>query len=325
MDLIEFLLHGDYMPHGHCFLWRRDLLWMHAGGDVVTSMAYFAIPAALVRLVRRRHDLAFDWVFLMFALFIFFCGVTHLLDALNIWHGYYHLEGFAKVGTAVVSLLTAILVWRLLPRALVLPSQQDLLEKNRALELMRVSLYEANQRLEARVAERTQELEKLATSDPLTSVSNRRELMDRLANEMQRVERYQHPLSVLMIDLDHFKAVNDTHGHQAGDRVLIALADLLRDTCRATDTIGRYGGEEFMIILPETPLEKAHTFAERLLERVREISVAVNGESLSITCSIGVTDFAAGETEEDFIDRADQALYSAKTLGRNRVAVAVND
>ena len=229
------------------------------------------------------------------------------------------------MGTAFVSLLTAVLIWRLLPRALVLPSQQDLREKNTALEKMRVSLYEANQRLEARVAERTRELEKLATSDPLTSVSNRRELMDRLRDEMLRVERYQHPLSALMIDLDHFKAINDTHGHQTGDKVLIALADLLRDTCRATDTIGRYGGEEFMIILPETSIEKAHTFAERLLERVREMSVEVDGESLPITCSIGVTDVAAEETVEDFIDRADQALYSAKTLGRNRVARAISD
>ena len=323
MGLIDFLLNGDYMPHGHCFLWRRDLLWMHAGGDVITGMAYLAIPAALVRLVRGREDLAFDWVFLMFALFIFFCGLTHLLDALNIWHGYYHLEGFSKVATAFVSLLTAFFVWRLLPRALLLPSQQDLLEKNRALETMRANLYEANQRLEARVAERTRELERLATSDPLTSVSNRRELMDRLQAEMQRVQRYQHPLSVLMIDLDYFKAINDTHGHQTGDRVLVALADLFRNSCRATDTIGRYGGEEFMIILPETAIEKGLTFAERLLERVREMPVEVDGESLSVTCSIGVAGAAAEETVGDLIDRADQALYSAKTLGRNRVAMAV--
>lgn len=217
MKFFDQLLNGDYMPHGHCFLWRDDLLFMHVGGDIATAAAYFAIPLALVQLVRQRGDLAFDWIFLMFALFIFFCGVTHIIAAVNVWQGYYHLEGIFKLSTASVSLVTAFLVWRLLPAALTIPSRQDLITKNNELSSLREGLETANRELERKVTERTKELQLLASTDHLTGLSNRRVLMDTLKRELSRAHRYGHDLTVLMLDMDNFKDLNDRYGHQAGD------------------------------------------------------------------------------------------------------------
>jgi signal transduction histidine kinase len=135
-----------FMPHGHCYLWTPSILWLHVLSDAVIALSYFAIPIALIVLVRRRNDLVFDWMFLLFAAFIFGCGATHVFDIWNTWHSDYLGEGAVKAVTAAVSAATAIAVWPLLPRALALRSPAQL---------------EAdNVRLERRVAERTQELEK---------------------------------------------------------------------------------------------------------------------------------------------------------------------
>ena len=97
MEFINELINGDFMPHGHCLLWRTDLLILHVGGDMLTFIAYMLIPIALVRLVRARDDMRFDWMFLMFAGFIFFCGATHLLGLINVWHGYYFIHGIIQI------------------------------------------------------------------------------------------------------------------------------------------------------------------------------------------------------------------------------------
>ncbi len=319
MDFFSELVNGAYMPHGHCFLWRRDLLLMHVGGDVATAAAYFAIPAALVKLVRARVDLAFNGVFVMFALFIFLCGVTHALGSLNVWHGYYHLEGIAKVATAIVSLATAIIIWRLLPTALAIPGHQALYAKNQELRAVQVELQTANLELEQRVSERTRELELLASQDPLTGLCNRRELTRRLGMELSRAQRYSHPMSVLMLDIDDFKALNDRHGHQAGDVVLREVAALLASEGRITDITGRYGGEEFVIIMPETSEEEAANFARRLLEQIRGQAITVAGEPLSVTCSIGVASALSNDDQDQLLNRADQAMYQAKAAGKDRV------
>ena len=116
-DLLAWL-GTDFMPHGHCFLWRTDLLLLHVGSDLLTALAYFSIPIALWIFVRKRQDLAFNWIFTMFAMFIFACGAAHLLEAWNIWNDHYYLEGVVKLGTAGVSVTTAVALWPLLPRAL---------------------------------------------------------------------------------------------------------------------------------------------------------------------------------------------------------------
>jgi two-component system cell cycle response regulator len=162
----------------------------------------------------------------------------------------------------------------------------------------------------------------LATVDALTGCMNRRAFTERLERELDRVRRYGVKLSVMMIDLDHFKDVNDTHGHIVGDSVLRQLGELLRDEVRSVDLAARFGGEEFVILLPDTDLEGAVVFAERLRKRVEEHDFAESGDPLRITVSIGVAAASAkGEVTEpeSLTAKADEALYRAKNDGRNRV------
>ncbi|KPJ97924.1 MAG: hypothetical protein AMS20_16655 [Gemmatimonas sp. SG8_28] len=161
----------------------------------------------------------------------------------------------------------------------------------------------------------------LATTDPLTDCVNRRGLLDRLEAELERVQRYGEALSLMMIDLDHFKKVNDSHGHLAGDEVLRQIGALLRGEVRAVDTVARYGGEEFVILLPETTQPGAVALAERIRERVAQRDFSEDASMLSVTISVGVTTVSAGEVDdpEGVLGRVDAALYRAKRAGRNLV------
>ena len=157
--------------------------------------------------------------------------------------------------------------------------------------------------------------------DPLTRLYNRGYLMDRLREEMTRTSRTNRPFSFLMLDVDHFKRVNDTHGHQAGDEILIALSSLLKRTCRASDAICRYGGEEIGIILADTPLSGAKVFAENLRKSVETQPFLVEGvRPLQVTVSMGFAEYRGEETlaMEELIRRADTSLYAAKHGGRNQ-------
>jgi len=165
-------------------------------------------------------------------------------------------------------------------------------------------------------------LEALATTDPLTRVLNRRALLDRLNAEVDRARRYSSSLSLLLLDVDHFKAINDTAGHLAGDAVLRQLGALLEDAMRKADVIARYGGEEFVAILPETSTEGGVAFAERLCGRIAEQPFDVGGETpIYLTVSVGIASFPSARvsTTEDLFARADEALYRAKSGGRNQV------
>lgn len=167
-------------------------------------------------------------------------------------------------------------------------------------------------------------LEELAHTDPLTKTLNRRALGERLAAEMERVRRYSTTMSLLLIDLDHFKQINDTHGHLAGDDVLIEVAAVLQRVVRAVDVVARYGGEEFVVVLPETAGAGAEAFAERLRELIEsQAFVASRGRAIRLTTSIGVSSFPdfGVESVEDLLTKADQALYRAKSEGRNRVRI----
>jgi two-component system cell cycle response regulator len=166
-------------------------------------------------------------------------------------------------------------------------------------------------------------LEVLAHTDPLTQVLNRRALTARLASELDRARRYQSVLTLLMVDLDHFKTVNDTHGHLVGDDVLREVAAYLQSAIRSVDVVARYGGEEFVVVLPETPLAGAVTFAERIRAQVEKQPFCETEGPLSITASVGVAVYPGEgiETVEDLFARADDALYRAKAEGRNRVSV----
>lgn len=161
-----------------------------------------------------------------------------------------------------------------------------------------------------------------AKTDELTEVSNRRKLMEDLNEELDRSDRYDHELSLMFIDLDHFKLVNDSHGHATGDRVLEQLGKILQDETRSTDIIGRYGGEEFIVATPEVDLDGAREVAERIKNRLFESEFKTpDDDTITVTCSIGLTPYRKGLTVKEFIDRADQALYEAKKNGRNRIEV----
>lgn len=162
----------------------------------------------------------------------------------------------------------------------------------------------------------------LANLDPLTGLLNRRAFMERGTALLEEVWRQGQPVSVLMIDADHFKSINDGFGHQAGDDVLRMLADILQTAVRSGDLLGRLGGEEFAIILPGADGPDADRIAERLLADVRQARVPVPGRMLAITISIGISVMRRRSTLDDLLATADQALYAAKTAGRDRRAVA---
>lgn len=165
-----------------------------------------------------------------------------------------------------------------------------------------------------------QELREMATTDYLTGLANRRHFLPRVTEEIARLERNGHRAVVMMLDLDHFKAVNDNFGHSAGDAVLRHFAHLMRDCLRKTDTPGRVGGEEFSVLLPDTAIEAALHLAERLRARVEQVPVNVHGLSIPVTVSIGLTPLCSTDmSPDDALQRADKALYQAKSSGRNRV------
>jgi diguanylate cyclase (GGDEF)-like protein len=158
-------------------------------------------------------------------------------------------------------------------------------------------------------------MHRLAHTDPLTGVANRRELYSELRKETDESERYERPLSIIFFDLDHFKSVNDAYGHDCGDNLLCEVVRSVESVLRATDRLGRWGGEEFVVLAPETDLREASRLAERL--RV-EIASHRYRSAPTITASLGLAQYEAGDTPETLIKRADQALYKAKILGRNR-------
>lgn len=174
----------------------------------------------------------------------------------------------------------------------------------------------------ASLARQRTELESLARTDMLTGLANRREFMARLVQESQRQRRGEQPLSLVMLDVDHFKQINDTHGHPAGDRVLASLGALVRANVRQeVDLAARLGGEEFALLLPETDAEGAQRVARKIVEALRALPIEHAGHLLPVTVSAGVTQVHDGEGEQA-LRRADDCLYEAKRQGRDRVVAA---
>ncbi len=167
-------------------------------------------------------------------------------------------------------------------------------------------------------------LTEASSRDSLTGLYNRWFVVDKIESEINRSLRSGSPLTLMMLDIDHFKQVNDTYGHAAGDQVLQTVGKLLKESCRVYDVAGRYGGEEFCIVLPDTKIDNSSTVANRIRERLQMTELAFGSESVGVTASIGVAGLETGDTENIFngaalIERADRALYSAKHRGRNRV------
>jgi diguanylate cyclase (GGDEF)-like protein len=171
-----------------------------------------------------------------------------------------------------------------------------------------------------RLEQLNEELERLATTDALTSAYNRRYFMSKLEEEVKRVRRYKRPSSLMMIDVDHFKKINDTFGHDVGDHVLIALVKLLEDKVRQLDTVARIGGEEFAILMPETSEKDALILVNRLLDAARAAAITVADDTVRFTISVGCTEFDADTVDgEGILKMADMALYDAKRSGRDQV------
>lgn len=166
------------------------------------------------------------------------------------------------------------------------------------------------------------ELHRLATTDALTGLWNRRAFLDRLGSDIARSLRYGRPMTLAMVDLDHFKRINDRYGHAVGDDVLVAFADVCRTALRDADVVGRLGGEEFAVLLPETAIRRATATAERLREAVAALSVPAGDEQVHPTASIGLAQLGPGDDASRLMARADHALYAAKEQGRNRVVAA---
>lgn len=170
-----------------------------------------------------------------------------------------------------------------------------------------------------------EELLRLAATDPLTGAFNRREFTSIADREALRSSRYHHPLSILMFDIDYFKRLNDTYGHAAGDKALQRFTTLCCNALRNVDIFGRWGGEEFVALLPETDIEGASIIAERLRKIVNDNVLIYNDQKINFTVSIGVAQYKDGETTIDVpLGRADSAVYDAKKTGRNRISVYRN-
>jgi diguanylate cyclase (GGDEF)-like protein len=182
----------------------------------------------------------------------------------------------------------------------------------------------------ARISDRYQQmmrdlniaLKEASTHDALTGIGNRRLLTERLREEAERARRYGRPLSVVMLDIDRFKAINDDFGHEIGDRVLIEIARVMEAEVREQDLCGRWGGEEFLILMPETDVATAAQVMERVRASIRTLAVRVNNNLLSVTVSAGVAALHADENYSSTINRADVALLSAKRGGRDRIEIS---
>jgi diguanylate cyclase (GGDEF)-like protein len=165
-----------------------------------------------------------------------------------------------------------------------------------------------------------EELRKLAATDPLTNLMNRRAFLDAAADAMNYYKRYRRGLSALMIDIDHFKKINDTYGHAAGDEVIKRVAGLIGECIRSTDKVARLGGEEFVVLLREADLDASNFLAERIRAAVEDGAAIYRNGAITATVSVGMTMVAASDRDvQDLIERADQALYLAKNNGRNCV------
>ena len=188
--------------------------------------------------------------------------------------------------------------------------------------LLRLKRVLKERRLTKERAKMLGKLQNLAITDGLTKLFNSRHFYNQLDVEVGRCRRYNHPLALLLLDIDHFKDYNDTYGHLEGDKVLVSIGLNIQDCLRAMDSAYRYGGEEFTVILPETNGEEARTVAERIRRKIgSEPHNPDEDNNVSVTISIGVTEYVNGEDVATFVQRADQAMYASKTKGRNVVTI----
>jgi diguanylate cyclase (GGDEF)-like protein/PAS domain S-box-containing protein len=441
--LFETFLSKSLIPHGYCLSWNSKLLWTYVATDSIIALSYFSIPFALWYFAKHRPDVSQRWLILLFAIFIVACGLTHVLDVINIWTPYYWANAITRIFTAIASLTTAIMLWKIMPQALKAPSALQMAIINKKLE-------ESHSELETHVEERTRELslalkesnrfrnaldkisafvfmkdrnhnyvyanqqtldffkcsaeelygkddrhffppetfsqivkndnrviefgedysgevsliveggdkkfyweiktpiydeidkvrvwglcgistditekrksEELiweqAYFDPLTRLPNRRMIQDRINQEINKCQSTNKQFVVLFIDLDYFKEVNDTLGHEAGDHLLIQAADRIRNCIRNVDTIGRFGGDEFIVLIGEiNDVNTTHKVANDIIEKLK-VQFNLGREIVYISASIGITVYPDdGNSVTTLLKNADQAMYTAKRDDRSK-------
>ncbi len=248
---------------------------------------YWSVPMALVFIFSY---MIYPELYNIYS-FIFFLVAYFMVSYLLFYYRVYEFKNFKKINRNLESLVDQRTV--------------ELKSLNKTLENQALTLEEKNK-----------ELEHLAVTDQLTKLFNRKKLDETMESELHRTMRYNHLFSVILLDVDHFKSVNDTYGHQVGDQLLVDMSKLLKENLRDTDIIGRWGGEEFMIICPETDLIAAIKLAENLRLKIETHKFDVID---SKTSSFGVTVYKKDDDHKSIVARADEALYTAKTNGRNRV------
>jgi diguanylate cyclase (GGDEF)-like protein len=187
--------------------------------------------------------------------------------------------------------------------------------------IARVRVHLQIKQLQDALRKKNAQLERLTRTDPLTNIANRRHFMHSIEMEFARLERYKRPMSFIMLDVDHFKKVNDKHGHQAGDQVLVDVAGILAESVRITDVAARYGGEEFAILLPETDGSRAFIVAERCRKLIEKMETVFEENTIRVTASFGLVSLPDDRisTVHDIISVADENLYTSKREGRNRI------
>lgn len=253
-------------------------------GDAVGKPAWHA---ALVQVL--QHDTAPQWVHR---------GAGE--------HAFVRENDLAWIPLTYHDRLRAVMVFEQLPEPAFAHAQ--IIAQQVALQLERVLLY--------------QELERLAVSDSLTELPVRRFFLQRLEDELARARRHEAPGALVMIDIDHFKALNDQYGHLVGDEVMRSIGALIRANVREIDLTARYGGEEFALYLVETPQESALAVAERMRRTIASQTIRAYDETVHVTVSLGIAMFPVhGEVSAELLEHADQALYQAKSQGRNRVVL----
>jgi diguanylate cyclase (GGDEF)-like protein len=199
------------------------------------------------------------------------------------------------------------------------PIVQQLINSIQALERRLDKISVISDHYHAQLKSANERLEEAAHRDLLTGLSNRRDMIKRLTNEMNRIQQTGQTLTILLVDVDHFKQVNDTFGHLVGDQVLADIADMMRSILRTSDLCARWGGEEFLLLLPDTDSTNAKKIAERLRQIIMNHAFTGKDFSFSLTISIGGASSLPAQRLEDIIQAADTMLYQAKKLGRNSV------
>jgi len=284
-------------------------------GILIPPVVFIASIASVRRGYKPARFFLVAWG--IFLIGVFISGLLYL--------GYVPSTFFTTYAIQLGSLIEILVI------GYALMYRMDLLreEKEQAISQANAYLNQLNIGLESLVEERTQQLQEknkqlseLALHDSMTDLLNHNASLNYLNQQKQYAQRYNKALAVIMLDIDLFKSINDSYGHPAGDKVIIAIASVIKNTLRESDICGRFGGEEFILILPETDMKNASELAERVRENIQALTIPEINNT-SVTASFGIAAYDRARPDDDLLVRADNVLYQAKKAGRNQVKASI--